>query len=146
MCIRDSKDTTDVTVDAAVMEDKIDGVLRAMDKLPAPVFKTVKKTGKVLNKVYRGTNLPWVIGQAIEVGGTYSDPGFLSTSANKRKCFKRDYMFTIVCETGVDVSSRSVAPQEAEVLFRPGTQFKITKVTRKGRECAVEMEEMVESS
>ena len=58
---------TDVTVDAAVMEDKIDGVLRAMYKLPAPVFKTVKKTGKVLNKVFRGTSLPWSIGHGMYI-------------------------------------------------------------------------------
>jgi hypothetical protein len=81
--------------------------------------------------VYRGTQLSQSMMDELRPGGTFCDPGFLSTSKLEAKAFcnkRRSVKFTIESKSGVDISSISRQKHEAEVLFRPRTMFKILSV------------------
>jgi hypothetical protein len=91
----------------------------ALDKLP--VYKS--PSGQ---RLMRGTNfLPPETLANLKPGGIYTDKAFTSTSATKP--FTGKYQFKIKGKTGRDVASVSDFP-EGEVLFKPSTEFRITKV------------------
>jgi hypothetical protein len=115
------------------VEKRIVAVEKAMDKLK--VYK---------GKVFRGVaGLPQAIRKKLVPGAAYSDFAFCSTSKLEEKAFKSAgkkafFLFEIESKTGVEIQAHSKFQHEAEVLFRPGTPFKIKRVV--GRR--VFMEEM----
>ncbi|SHE25335.1 ADP-ribosyltransferase [Actinomyces glycerinitolerans] len=105
------------------VQARIDNTLKGMDELP-PVPGTT----------YRGTNLPDDVYHSLKDGAKeYVDQGFLSSSkeGNIADTFKGNsnnaVVFTIEGHSGVDVNPFSAHKGEAEILFRPGTTFKVTK-------------------
>jgi hypothetical protein len=108
----------------AVVQKRIDAVTRAMSKDIFPVYQ---------GTVYRGAKLPSAIQNMLIPNATFSDPAFLSTSFQRDNAFGGGdkTMFEIESKTGVDISAKSKAKHEAEVLFRPGTMFKIKSVQHK---------------
>jgi len=72
--------------------------------------------------------------QGLRPGANFCDPAFLSTSAKKDIAFDSNsigrgcIVFVIGSKTGVDVSKESRHKDEAEILFRPSTLFKIKAV------------------
>ncbi|RAX24320.1 MULTISPECIES: ADP-ribosyltransferase [unclassified Actinomyces] len=105
------------------VQARIDNTLKGMDELP-PVPGTT----------YRGTNLPDDVYHSLKDGAKeYVDQGFLSSSkeGNIADTFKDNsnnaVVFTIEGHSGVDVNPFSAHKGEAEILFRPGTTFKVTE-------------------
>jgi hypothetical protein len=92
----------------------------------------LSKMRPFVGTVYRGTGLPTEVAEALRPGATYADPGFLSSSTDRTKAFKRDYLFIIESRTGVDIQDLSAMKHEAEVLFRPGILFEVLSVDRVG--------------
>lgn len=56
---------------------------------------------------------------------TYQDAAFTSTSANPNCSFDGSHQLAVVSKSGCDISFLSKEPQEIEVLFPIGAQFKI---------------------
>lgn len=66
-------------------------------------------------------------------GATFSDPAFLSTSTNRQRYNAggpEGVYLEIVSTTGKSVKAYSRHPEEDEVLFLPGTLFRIQQVWR----------------
>jgi len=127
---------------SADIQQRIDGVVRAMSKRQMKVYQ---------GTVYRGAKLPSTIQDTLCPGDTFSDAAFLSCSSKKASAFvsKGRTLFEIKSKTGVDISAQSEHKNEAEVLFRPNTMFKIKSVEEKyddrlhGFVTLVAMEELV---
>jgi len=123
------------------IQQRIDGVVRAMSKRQMKVYQ---------GTVYRGAKLPSTIQDTLCPDATFSDAAFLSSSSKKASAFvsKGRTLFEIKSKTGVDISAQSEHKNEAEVLFRPNTMFKIKSVEEKhddlhGFVALVTMEELV---
>lgn len=89
----------------------------------------------------RGTQLSAeMANNLLQVGGTYQDLGFMSSSTDpsvaegfknsQAKPGKVKVMFEIEAKSGVFIDNISAYGGENEVLFRPGTEFKITSVNK----------------
>ena len=78
--------------------------------------------------VFRGSKLPPDILANYQVGKTVTEHAFTSTAAAPTAAFDGNAKFVIQSKTGVDVAKLSVYAHEQEVLFRPGTQFKVLDV------------------
>lgn len=78
---------------------------------------------------FRGTYLPTHVLPRWQPGTRVADRGFLSTSSDAAVAehFRQDgnALVTVVGWRGVDVGPLSCYSREAEVLFAPGTQFRI---------------------
>ena len=109
-------------------------------KKMAPVIKTaasgLNDLPPVKATVYRGANLTPERLAVYKVGATISERGFTSTTVNKamvmgqaaEQQFNKNSMFVIKSKGGGrDVSILSAFPDEKEVLFGPGTEFKVLK-------------------
>ena len=59
------------------------------------------------------------------VGGVHQDAGFKSSSYSPESAFPGNTTTVIVSKTGVKINDISVAEAEKEVLFRPGTKFRV---------------------
>jgi ADP-ribosyltransferase exoenzyme len=125
-----NKALRDGPVDAST-EKSIEIMIRSLDMLP-PFVGTV----------YRGTNLPESVVDHIKTFKTFSDKAFLSTSKRhfddffKFKC--ETCLFTITSRTGRDISEYASGmfkgdKGEAEVRFKPYTQFRVTSVEERRR-------------
>ena len=112
----------------------INGVLNTMERMP--IFS---------GKVNRGTNLPQsVLKEYHKVGNVVCSDGFTSTSIHiekdygskprnaflKSKCTQRLYISQGVAEAakGRSISDISVSRSENEILFPPGTCFRVDSV------------------
>lgn len=84
--------------------------------------------------VYRGMELPpeatrqWVK-QLTTPGAVFFDPGFLSATSNARAKFPGNIHLTIISKSGRPVQEFSKFAQEAEVLFRSNTKFRVLSVS-----------------
>lgn len=109
-------------------------------KKMAPVIKTaasgLNDLPAVKGTVYRGANMTPERLAAYKVGEVVSERGFTSTTVNKamvigkatEQQFNKNSMFVIKSKGGGrDVSILSAYPDEKEVLFGPGTEFKVLK-------------------
>ncbi|MER2566862.1 MAG: ADP-ribosyltransferase, partial [Myxococcaceae bacterium] len=109
-------------------------------KATAPIVKTaasgLKAMPEVKGTVYRGANMTPERLAGYKVGETISERGFTSTTLNKamvlgkgpEQSFNKNTMFVIKSKGGgKDVSMLSQYPDEKEVLFAPGTEFKVLK-------------------
>ena len=65
-----------------------------------------------------------------EVGSTYRAESFISTSYEKGAEFDKRLMFILNSKTGRKVDTLSNHPTEKEVLFLPGTEFRVTRIER----------------
>ncbi|USD20645.1 DUF6531 domain-containing protein [Microbulbifer variabilis] len=96
---------------------------RALEKLSADPLRNFAGT------TYRGA--PMTEEKVHErfpgVGEIYSDKGFSSSTSDPDEAFSGNVQMTIKSKTGVKIQDISAVPSEDEVLFRPGTEFKITK-------------------
>ena len=102
------------------LHDRICAVDKALSKLPdCPGVS------------YRGTAFDdSFIDSSLQEGAIFSDPTFLSTSAARKEAlsgFCSNCMFTIHGRTGKDIAAFSTFKHEKEVLFRPGSVFRILK-------------------
>ncbi|MDB5064697.1 MAG: hypothetical protein JWM18_1131 [Chloroflexi bacterium] len=83
--------------------------------------------------VYRGTTLrPEVIGRFVEAarsGHPIVEDAFTSTTSDPSVAFSGNTRFVIRSAHGKDVSPISVFGTEQEVLFPPGTKFRVLSVT-----------------
>ena len=103
------------------IKKRVDAIIKAMSKSSrgVKVFKGV---------VYRGTELPANVKDALQPGSTYSDPAFLSTSSRPDGAFKGFddmILFQIESKSGVNIARQSHKKGEDEILFRPNTLFRI---------------------
>ncbi|MCU0696021.1 MAG: ADP-ribosyltransferase domain-containing protein [Myxococcaceae bacterium] len=109
-------------------------------KATAPVVKTaasaLNQLPEVKGTVYRGANLDAERLAKYKVGEVVTERGFTSTTVNKamvmgqtaEQQFNKNSMFVIKSAGGGrDVSILSQFPEEKEVLFGPGTEFKVLK-------------------
>jgi hypothetical protein len=109
-------------------------------KATAPVVKTaasaLNRLPEVKGTVYRGANLDAERLAKYKVGDIVAERGFTSTTVNKamvmgqaaEQQFNKNSMFVIKSAGGGrDVSILSQFPEEKEVLFGPGTEFKVLK-------------------
>lgn len=96
-------------------------IVSGMNKLPAAKLKTV----------YRGTNLPKAVLDNYTVDAVVSDKAFLSTTGDTAIAYAPMsgkaslHRFTIHHTSGKDVTALTLHPNETEILFLPGTAFKI---------------------
>jgi hypothetical protein len=74
----------------------------------------------------------------LQVGDTFEDEAFLSTSSDARAAFDGNTTFTIQGKTGRSVESISEFSGEKEILFMPGTKFRITKIEDRMRGDVIE--------
>ena len=107
------------------LQERIDAVDRALSKLPSHEGKTFRG----LPFRFEAASLK----DSFRVGETFSDGAFFSTSSAKRKAesFGEDCLLTVLGKTGKKIDKYSGAEKEKEVLFRPGTVFKVTAVKKK---------------
>lgn len=121
------------------MNEGLRGSKTALKEM-APIVKTaasgLKAMPEVKGTVYRGANMTPERLAGYKVGETISERGFTSTTQNKamvlgqtqEQLFNKNTMFVIKSKGGgKDVSMLSQFPDEKEVLFAPGTEFKVLK-------------------
>lgn len=121
------------------MNEGLRGSKTALQEM-APIVKTaasgLKAMPEVRGPVYRGANMTPERLAGYKVGATISERGFTSTTQHKamvlgqtaEQSFNKNTMFVIKSNGGgKDVSMLSQYPDEKEVLFAPGTEFKVLK-------------------
>jgi hypothetical protein len=106
-------------------------------------FKHTRNLEKALDKLppYKGevgrkTDLSPEQFAKYQPGMVVKERGFTSSAKDKKK-WSGDYHFVIQSKTGRDVSSLSSHKGETEVLFKPDTAFRVTKISGK----SIHMEE-----
>lgn len=78
--------------------------------------------------VFRGTHLSDEVAANYMPGATVTERAFTSTSSELGAEFPGNTKFVIQSETGRDVSGLSEFADEKEILFAPGTQFRVLGV------------------
>ncbi|MBF0425045.1 MAG: hypothetical protein HQL66_04390 [Magnetococcales bacterium] len=98
----------------------------------SPYIETIKsglaKLPDYAGPVSRVTDLPAEVVKTLIPGKEYSDKGFMSTAAGLSD-FRGKYMFFIESKTGKRIEFFSRYPDQREVLYTPGKEFKIVSVT-----------------
>jgi len=125
---------------------KINASLRAQTKDKNTVHESVPGITKALHKLMRRNNgfpglvwrgCPSLPASAIpKEGGIYSDAAFVSTANDPSaaaqfldKYSSSNVFFSIQSKTGVNIAHYSRYTEEAEVVFAPGTMFRVNKIT-----------------
>ncbi|MEN9810461.1 MAG: hypothetical protein RLZZ488_2028 [Pseudomonadota bacterium] len=75
--------------------------------------------------VYRGTNLTKEVSALYQAGARVTEFGFTSTTRKFGEKFSGNTMFVIKSKTGRMIDQLSTFENEAEVLFAPGTVFRV---------------------
>ena len=104
---------------------RIQAVCKALTKRTMRAYKGMAHRGC--------SGLPQHLQDGLLAGATFSDPAFLSASSKVDQCYAKDngcFLFNIQSKSAVDVSQLSKYKDEAEVLFRPNTLFRIVSVDR----------------
>jgi len=81
-----------------------------------------------IGTVYRGTTLPEAVVATYSQGITVTERAFTSSSVVLLGEFKGNTTFIILSRRGREISKLSVFPSEGEVLFVPGTRFRVLTV------------------
>lgn len=102
--------------------------LEAIDSMIELADRGLDDLPKFKGTVYRGTRRTPERVARYRVGDEVGELGFTSTSLDPDEAFMGQLKYVIESSSGVDVSKFSNIPQEAEILFRPGTRFKVLKV------------------
>jgi hypothetical protein len=105
---------------AAAAQQRVDRAVAGLEKLPQ--YDGVS---------YRGTNLPPDVLKAWEPGEVVSDKAFMSSSVDRRVAdsFGKEVFMRIVGHSGVDIAPLSRFANEVEILFKPGTEFRVLSKT-----------------
>lgn len=99
--------------------ERIDAVAAALTKLP-----------DYRGEVYREANLTGPEIAVYEAGKIITEPAFTSTYADSR-AMSGNTEWVIESRSGKSIAEHSDVPNENEILFAPGTQFKVTSVDKK---------------
>lgn len=124
--------------------DSVDGLAKGQKYSPEQLLPYINCITSGLNKlpparaevVYRGTNLPNEVLDKYVPGAVVSDPAFMSSSSSQRVAFSgmagaaAVHRFTIKQKSGKEVSALTHHVNESEILFLPGTPFRV--VSRSG--------------
>jgi hypothetical protein len=76
-------------------------------------------------EAFRGTNLSPEVAAKYKPGAIVTEDAFFSTSADPNGAFGGNTKFFVTSANGKYVESLSLYPSEGEVLFAPGTKFKV---------------------
>ena len=96
------------------------------------ILKDLTACPSMKGKVYRGVSLMRV--KHLQIGDTYMDKAFLSTSRNKEQAISfaegrtKPALLELTSKTGRDIAFVSTYPKEEEVLFPPGTLFRVLDI------------------
>lgn len=106
-----------------------------MDRMAGALSDGLRALPPFEGRSYRGTRLPPDVLAATQPGGTYADPGFMSSStdlgtAEQFGAGSDSVMFTIDGLSGRDVDALSTNSGEAEILFDRGTTFDVVSKTQ----------------
>ncbi|WP_456833009.1 eCIS core domain-containing protein [Deinococcus sp. UYEF24] len=103
------------TADADVLAQEI---LVGLGKLPA-------YTGKA----FRGEGLQRLpMFQAMKPGDVWVEKAFLSSAYSPAGAMQKEMAFSLTSKSGVVIDKVSVVPHELEVLFKPGSKFKLVSI------------------
>jgi len=70
------------------------------------------------------------------------EDAFTSSSRSPLKAFSGNVRFYLISRNGREVSKWSAYPDEDEVIFKPGTRFRVLDFVRTGRDIEVFLEEV----
>jgi len=131
---------------------EINQALRTGDKALLSKFQPVieaaasglnKMTEKIFTgTVYRGAYLPESVRNAYKVGANVTEKAFTSTSRSFSDKFTGNTVFVINSKTGKMIEEMSTFANEKEVLFAPGTVFKVVAKTIEGKVTKILMEQI----
>lgn len=106
--------------------------------LAADLSSALKKLSPTSGYFYRKTDITPAMEMMLQVNGSFTDPGFLSTSSDPDAFDGRD-VFVVLGSTGVSIAPLSAFPAEDEVLFLPNVSFRVDRVERTDHGLMVEM-------
>ncbi|MBE9178693.1 hypothetical protein IQ268_08985 [Oculatella sp. LEGE 06141] len=94
--------------------------------------------------VYRGIGVSQSVISSIRVGETYTDKGFMSTSAraDRRRSGNLQFEINATGKNARDLSRLSSYRGEREVLYPPGSRFTVTGKRTEGRSTIVQLMEI----
>lgn len=94
--------------------------------------------------VFRGTTIGELalLRKYQRVGETITERAFTSASRSPLKAFSGNVRFYIASKHGKEIDSWSAYPEEEEVLFQRGTQFKVLEYVRDGNDIEIFLEEL----
>ena len=111
---------------------EINALISALKELPGfegDVFRSAAIEGRLLRKYQR-------------VGTVITERAFISTSRSPSKAFSGNVRFYLISKRGKEIDQWSEYPDEEEVLFPPGTRFKVLEYVREGNEIEIFLEEL----
>ncbi|NEO85306.1 MAG: hypothetical protein F6J87_13815 [Spirulina sp. SIO3F2] len=112
----------------------------SLDKLPAYQGEDGKPP-----IVHRGSNLPPEVVDKYEPGQEVTEEAFTSTSTAAESAYQKNTKFEIYSKNGKEIKNYSQYPNEKEVVFPPGTKFKVLeKTTDKDGNVHIKMVEVEE--
>ncbi|NBX18412.1 MAG: hypothetical protein EBR09_13725 [Proteobacteria bacterium] len=131
---------------------EINQALRAGDQVVLQKFRPVieaacsglaKMTDNIfVGNVYRGAHLRKEVSDLYEVGSQITEKAFTSTSRTISRKFSGNTLFVIKSKTGKMIDELSAFKSEQEVLFPPGTVFKVLGRTIDGKTTKILMEQV----
>lgn len=115
------------------------------DEQVKPAINGLKKLPGRRGISWRETDVPAEVSAKYKVGTVIEEHGFLSTSKKESFSWGGSVRYSVHGATGVDLNAHdlSIHESENEVLFRPGTRFKIAKIEQKGKQKHVTLVEML---
>jgi hypothetical protein len=93
------------------------------------VTEGLRQLPDYVGTVYRGTHLGAEILARYEPGAVVTELAFTSTSASPHSSYSGNAQYTIKSRHGKDVTQISGHNNEREVIFPPGTRFKVLEVS-----------------
>ena len=111
-----------------------------LEKYRSNVYKAIDKIKKETSLVKRGADLPKEVLDQHCLNCVVEYKAFTSTS--KENGFKRIHRFIIQSKTGRYIDPISSNPGEQEILFKPGTKFKVLKIQKNDKDIEFTMEEV----
>ncbi|MBA2744379.1 MAG: hypothetical protein H0U43_08770 [Chthoniobacterales bacterium] len=130
--------------------ERINQQLRECDVAPQ-MLRKVQTLAAALNHlpafrgdVYRGTRIDDLdlLEKYRGVGTVIVEDAFVSCSRSPLKMYGGNVLFYILSKRGRDIARWSAHPEEEEVLFRPGTSFKILAFQQTGHDVEIFLEEV----
>lgn len=130
----------------------INAALRTGDEVALQKFKPVIEAAcsglskmvdqSFVGTVYRGTNLTKEVSSVYKAGARVTEFGFTSTTRKFGEKFGGNTLFVIKSKTGRMIDQLSSFENEAEVLFAPGTVFKVISRVVEGNVTKILMEQI----
>jgi hypothetical protein len=92
--------------------------------------------------VYRGASPPASVVSQYVVGNVVEEAAYMSTSYIKGANFPGNVQYAIMSKTGKKIDFLSMFKGEKEILFAPGSRFKVLEVTHTGGVTHVKMSQL----